>query len=55
MTGKYAAKLGVQHAVFHNKQPAGLPEGEKILPEYMKDLGYSTHAVGKVCHFVFVC
>jgi len=43
---------GVQHGVFHNKQPSGLPENEKILPEYLKDLGYSTHAVGKVCFVI---
>lgn len=47
MTGKYATRLGVQHGVIHNKQPVALPETEKILPQYMKELGYNTHAVGK--------
>lgn len=40
--------LGVQHGVLHNKQPTGLPWEEKILPQYLQELGYKTHAVGKV-------
>lgn len=47
MTGKYGSRLGVQHGVFHNKQPFGLPEKEKILPQYLKELGYNTYAIGK--------
>lgn len=28
-------------------EPRGLPLHYKILPQYLRDLGYSTHAVGK--------
>lgn len=47
MTGKYALNLGLQHDTIHNKQPFGVPLAEKLLPEYLRQLGYSTHAVGK--------
>ncbi|CAH3141929.1 unnamed protein product [Porites evermanni] len=47
MTGKYALNLGLQHDTIHNKQPFGLPLKEKLLPEYLRQMGYSTHAVGK--------
>ena len=40
--------IGTQHGVLHNQQPLGLPLTEKILPQYLRDLGYRTHAVGKV-------
>ncbi|XP_046394780.1 arylsulfatase B-like isoform X2 [Ischnura elegans] len=47
MTGKYPIHLGMQHYVLLNNEPRGLPLHEKLLPEYLKDLGYATHAVGK--------
>lgn len=40
--------LGLQHDTIHNKQPFGVPLAEKLLPQYLRQLGYSTHAVGKV-------
>ncbi|XP_046394380.1 arylsulfatase B-like isoform X2 [Ischnura elegans] len=37
----------MQHFVLLNWEARGLPLSERILPEYLKSLGYSTHAVGK--------
>ena len=39
---------GLQHGVIYGSQPYGLPLSEKIMPQWLKDLGYSTHIVGKV-------
>ncbi|KAG8226112.1 hypothetical protein J437_LFUL006742 [Ladona fulva] len=47
MTGKYPIHTGMQHYVLLNWEARGLPLSERILPEYLKDLGYATHAVGK--------
>ncbi|XP_032663859.1 arylsulfatase B isoform X1 [Odontomachus brunneus] len=47
MTGKYPIHTGMQHGVLKGAEPRGLPLHEKILPEYLRDLGYSTHIVGK--------
>ncbi|XP_071453512.1 arylsulfatase B-like [Hetaerina americana] len=47
MTGKYPIHLGMQHFVLLNTEPRGLPLSERLLPEYLKDIGYATHAVGK--------
>lgn len=45
-TGKYPIKLGMQGPSFIPSEPRALPL-TKILPEYLKDLGYATHLVGK--------
>lgn len=37
----------MQHSVILENEPRGLPLNEKLLPEYLRDSGYSTHAVGK--------
>ena len=47
MTGIYPYKLGVQRG-WGNTAPNGLPTDVKILPQYLKDLGYRTHMLGKV-------
>ncbi|XP_039279274.1 arylsulfatase B [Nilaparvata lugens] len=47
MTGRYPIKTGMQGPPLLAAEPRGLPLSYKILPQYMRDLGYSTHAVGK--------
>ncbi|XP_052900354.1 arylsulfatase B [Anopheles moucheti] len=47
MTGKYPIHTGMQHTVLFGMEPRGLPLTEKLLPQYLKDLGYSNHIVGK--------
>ncbi|XP_049958269.1 arylsulfatase B-like [Schistocerca serialis cubense] len=46
LTGKYPIRLGMQGAPLNPTIKGGLPEG-KILPQYLKDLGYVTRAIGK--------
>eukprot|EP00903_Cladosiphon_okamuranus_P009879 g9384.t1 len=47
MTGRYAARFGMQYSIVETGAPWGLPVSEKIFPQYMKDAGYDTHMVGK--------
>lgn len=37
----------MQHIVIFNHQPFGVSLKEKLMPEYFKEAGYATHAVGK--------
>ncbi|XP_077533055.1 arylsulfatase I-like [Haemaphysalis longicornis] len=47
MTGLYPIHTGTQHYVIMPAEPWGLPLEHKIMPQYLKDLGYETHIVGK--------
>ncbi|XP_015768600.1 PREDICTED: arylsulfatase J-like [Acropora digitifera] len=47
MTGKYPIHTGMQHSVLMAGQPFGLGLQEKLLPQYLKELSYATHGVGK--------
>ncbi|GAU88072.1 hypothetical protein RvY_00835 [Ramazzottius varieornatus] len=47
LTAKNPFTVGMQSANFHAGEPWGLPLAYKIQPEYFKDLGYATHAIGK--------
>jgi len=46
MTGYYASKTNIQDAI-HEYQPAGLDVKYKLLPQFLKDVGYKTYLVGK--------
>ncbi|XP_077994398.1 arylsulfatase B-like [Glandiceps talaboti] len=47
MTGRYPIHLGLQHFAITGAQPFGLRLNETIMPQYLHNLGYSTHALGK--------
>jgi arylsulfatase B len=47
LTGKYPHHIGMQHSVIFNDEPFGLGLEQKLMPEYFKEAGYSTHLVGK--------
>ena len=38
----------MQHGVIKPEEPYGVSLDEKILPQYLKEMGYATHMVGKV-------
>ncbi|XP_069692179.1 arylsulfatase B-like isoform X1 [Periplaneta americana] len=46
LTGRYPSNIGMQGWPLGSAETKALPAG-KILPEYLKDLGYSTYMVGK--------
>ncbi|KAJ8733210.1 hypothetical protein PYW08_001508 [Mythimna loreyi] len=47
LTGKYPMRLGMHGQPLFNSEDRGIPVKERLLPSYLKDLGYSTHLVGK--------
>ncbi|KAF6210958.1 hypothetical protein GE061_014071 [Apolygus lucorum] len=47
MTGKYPSHTGMQHAVLYGAEPRGLPLTEKLLPEHLNNMGYTSRMVGK--------
>lgn len=46
LTGRYPSNIGMQGWPLSAAEPRALPPG-KILPQYLKDLGYTTRIVGK--------
>ncbi|KAL1132212.1 hypothetical protein AAG570_010169, partial [Ranatra chinensis] len=47
LTGKYPIRLGFQGKPIQAGSTVGLPLSEKILPQYLRKLGYTNHIVGK--------
>lgn len=47
LTGLYPIHTGMQQSVILPAEPWGLPLDVKLMPEYLRDLGYETHLVGK--------
>ncbi|KAJ7390442.1 hypothetical protein OS493_025142 [Desmophyllum pertusum] len=47
MTGRYPIHTGMQHWVISAALPYGVGLDEVFLPQYLKEQGYKTHAIGK--------
>ena len=52
MTGLYPIHTGLQHGVVQVNEDRGIPQNITILPEYLRRLGYKTHAIGEVSHYL---
>ncbi len=52
MTGMDPYHIGRQNFVFITTSLSGLTLERRLLPEYLKDLGYSNHIVGKYAYFL---
>ncbi|CAN7988134.1 unnamed protein product, partial [Ixodes hexagonus] len=47
MSGLYPIHTGLQHSIALPAEPWGLPLNVTIMPQYLKELGYTSHMVGK--------
>ena len=49
LTGRYPQRIGLNHqlSVEENRRGIGLPHREKLIPQYLKPLGYATACFGK--------
>ncbi|KAH7980784.1 hypothetical protein HPB49_019220 [Dermacentor silvarum] len=47
LTGRYPLNIGFQHSIIYNEEPRGLPLWASLLPQWLADLGYVTHHLGK--------
>ncbi|XP_071452604.1 arylsulfatase B-like [Hetaerina americana] len=47
LTGKHPIHTGMQHLVILEPEAWGLPLKEKTMPQYLRDVGYVTRAIGK--------
>ena len=49
LSGRYPQRIGLNHqlSVDENRAGIGLPHGEKLIPSYLKPLGYRTACFGK--------
>ena len=51
----YRSLLGMQSGAIYGDKAWGVGLEEKFLPEYLKEYGYKTHAIGKVSSIVILC